>query len=272
MGCAGGDVGVWIAPEPEPLTSEYVSEVVRFRGTSETYSQGCICLRSIGSDKAAWYSQYGNETTRETLKTAWIKEVIGQSTIKVEDATEAQLKALYDEYDVETGKPKKYVPAVGDVVEFEEYLTYGKQRLMVFNHRNQGKCLARKEGWCRLDAINLHTDSMTLIESTDLIGEEPIGIAEALNIAEKYFSTPTFEGTYAERQAAWVKHHGIKKGSKVKVVRVPEDDELKGFGCYCSSWESHVGETTKILSDHGGSYLELGCGHDWPYFVLEPVK
>ena len=81
---------------------------------------------------------------------------------------------------------------------------------------------------------------------------------------------PTFTGTYVERQAQWVKHHGLKVGSKVKVVR----EFKRGEGGFNSSyWDSYkkrdLGNTLKIVKIEKG-YFEVGMSF-YPYFALEPI-
>lgn len=85
---------------------------------------------------------------------------------------------------------------------------------------------------------------------------------------------PIFEGSYEERQAQWIKFHGIKVGSKVKVVRKFNKDE-GGFTKTSNQNKSDaVGDSYAV--DCIGSnviWLETGivCSKGFPYFVLEPI-
>ena len=114
---------------------------------------------------------------------------------------------------------------------------------------------------------------------TDVVPNKRIDIHDAYDIANKYFSTPVFTGTYNKRQAQWVKHHGIKVGSKVKVVRKFEGGE-EGSGCL--SWDSDsrkkkMQDSTGVITEVRKKCVTLDSGSrlytpTFPYFVLEPVK
>ena len=89
-----------------------------------------------------------------------------------------------------------------------------------------------------------------------------------------YFSTPVFTGSYAERQAQWVKHHDIKVGSKVKMVRKFENKE-SGFHFVAGGTTKTVGKTFEVTSFKSSFNDVCICSTDgmyYPYFVLEPVK
>jgi hypothetical protein len=92
--------------------------------------------------------------------------------------------------------------------------------------------------------------------------------------------TPTFTGSYAEKQAQWIEYHGLEVGSKVRVVRKFEDDE---GGSSCCEWNSSIAKGNLqeqvvfirsidkeeiVLTVVKGQYQ--GCG-TFPYFALEPV-
>lgn len=176
-------------PPAEPLTSEYVSEVVWLHNRSFG-DPNRIALRK--DRRVRWYSTHNGDCYDSTSTEKSDFDIIEPSTLSI-DATEDQLKALYNEYDVKTGKKKE----------------------------------------------------------------------------------PTFTGSYAERQAQWVKHHGIKVGSKVKVVRKAKSKE-DGHGLIWSSTKNHyVGSEVTVthIRDYNNEYSSITAeGYDWPYFVLEPVK
>ena len=85
-------------------------------------------------------------------------------------------------------------------------------------------------------------------------------------------------GSYAERQAKWVEFHGIKVGSKVKVVRKFEAGEE---GYLAAGWDSYAGKRdfqgqektiTKIVQTGSKPRIQLKGAWSFPYFALEPVK
>ena len=79
-------------------------------------------------------------------------------------------------------------------------------------------------------------------------------------------------GTYAERQAKWVEFHGLKVGSKVKVIRGYEDDEDGCKAGRCQDGDGFFGDTgtiTSIEARYIGFRGDHSCHH--PYFALEPV-
>lgn len=80
--------------------------------------------------------------------------------------------------------------------------------------------------------------------------------------------------SYAERQAAWVKSHGIAVGSRVRVVREPkEGEQWPGLEWY-SEMSKYVGRIGKVTAVSPFSVsVCLGDTDMWclPYFVLEPV-
>lgn len=83
--------------------------------------------------------------------------------------------------------------------------------------------------------------------------------------------------SYQERQDAWIKEHGIKVGSKVRVLRKVSNDGEDGWDCgWNSSMDDSVGGTLTVCEicnrkeDTRG--LRLADGWWYPYFALEPVK
>jgi len=80
---------------------------------------------------------------------------------------------------------------------------------------------------------------------------------------------------YAERQAAWVKEHGIEVGSKVRVMRAFHTDETILGGDWGVGIRWNVSMASSV-----GRHLTVECvdawvyagDWSWPYFVLEPVK
>lgn len=81
--------------------------------------------------------------------------------------------------------------------------------------------------------------------------------------------------TYAERQAAWVKEHGIKPGSKVRVIREAESKEDGWRNTWERPMSGSVGETLTvalIAPGNNGIQLQENVGFVFPYFVLEPAK
>jgi hypothetical protein len=87
---------------------------------------------------------------------------------------------------------------------------------------------------------------------------------------------PTFTGLYEERQKQWIKRHGLKVGSKVRLVRKFENSE-NGWN-NGSDWEScfekFLGKELTIFAcerlDIVLSTSELGFDY-FPYFALEPA-
>lgn len=79
--------------------------------------------------------------------------------------------------------------------------------------------------------------------------------------------------SYQERQDAWVKEHGIKVGSKVRVLRAAKDHEDGWKDCWLGAMNQAVGEvlTCRVVRTDGCG-LSLSGGLNYPYFVLEPVK
>jgi hypothetical protein len=86
-------------------------------------------------------------------------------------------------------------------------------------------------------------------------------------------AAPTFTGTYAERQAQWIEHHGLKVGSKVRVVRKFDEDE-DGFDGHgwdsCNDKIKAQGQIHEISSIRRGQIKLNQCNY-YPYFALEPA-
>lgn len=92
--------------------------------------------------------------------------------------------------------------------------------------------------------------------------------ADSLELAEATF-TPDPDKSYAENQAAWIKHHGLEVGSEVKVVRKFKDDE---DGYNGSSRDTYIGTVACIALTQGTDGIKLKDSTWFPYFALEPVK
>ena len=169
----------------------------------------------------------------------------------------------------------EYVPSVGDVVKVigdEDH--EGKSfRAIVFVDEDDDLMLASEKKSKSLDrswdyAKKYQRFSMKKIGETSILKGKP-DVDTAVEAAQKYFSTPTFTGSYQERQAQWIKHHGIKVGSKVKVVRKAVDYEGGYDNQYNGDKDKYLGDTI-VISDIHPSYL-IAATWCWPYFVLEPV-
>ena len=79
--------------------------------------------------------------------------------------------------------------------------------------------------------------------------------------------------SYQERQDAWVKEHGIKVGSKVRVLRTAKDREDGWKDSWLSDMNKAVGEVLVCRAVRIDGYgLSLSGGLNYPYFVLDPVK
>jgi transcription antitermination factor NusG len=83
---------------------------------------------------------------------------------------------------------------------------------------------------------------------------------------------PTLTGTYEERQKQWLEYHGLKVGSKVKVVRKFKEDE---DGCDCmesSEKDDAVGSVFTVIEIRE-TYIVVSRLKDncFPYSALEPA-
>ncbi len=167
----------------------------------------------------------------------------------------------------------------GDVVEFE-YRGVICEGMMFINYcESYGVAFEWKDTyiWECTDAI---VGGFRKIGHTEhKVGEGGGSCNDAINTAKAYFS-PTFTGTYAERQEQWIEHHGIKVGSKVKVVRKFEEG---ADGSVCMAWDStqakagKQGRTCYIRTIHNREIVlcsikgeTQGCGI-FPYTALEPA-
>lgn len=85
--------------------------------------------------------------------------------------------------------------------------------------------------------------------------------------------TPDPSQSYAERQKAWVEFHGLKVGSKVKVVRRAEDQEDGWILDWLSNLDLLVG-TEVVIQQIMLATIKLDKAEQGyvPYFVLEPVS
>ncbi|HDZ86391.1 hypothetical protein LCGC14_0619320 [marine sediment metagenome] len=163
-----------------------------------------------------------------------------------------------------------YVPAVGDVVSFEycgkthngvvfddgDSLSLANNQAPDYTYVNTAAFIHSSYGLSKIGYI----DKVIGIKSRYAIAK----------IAKAYFSALT--GTYAEKQAQWIEHHGIKAGDKVKVVRKFEDGENDWTDK--SPHKSHPQVDTEHCIDR---IDDDGIETSWnggrvPYFALEPVK
>lgn len=170
----------------------------------------------------------------------------------------------------------EYVPKVGDVIEFEYEGKTCDGVILNLGVSNPVAVLSKFNcptyGWnprIFLDMLNVRKTGVC-----DSIPDTAIELSEARDIFRAYQAQPTFTGTYAERQAQWVKHYGVKVGTKVKVVREAIKKEDGWDGIWPNPMNRLVGDTLDVLyiGLREGQGIELNCvGVDWwfPYFVLE---
>lgn len=167
----------------------------------------------------------------------------------------------------------KYEPQVGDVVEFElkstggiyqgiVFLDYGPHNGVAF--KLDGKGDYNGYDWTRISRCEN-------VRKIGHIQHDGNSINDAKRTAKAYFSTPTFTGSYKERQKQWIEHHGLKVGDKVKVVRKFKDNE---DGYYGSSRDHTVGKTGSIqfINRSGGFFVDGDVDTFIPYFALKSVK
>ncbi len=152
-------------------------------------------------------------------------------------------------------KPEaEYVPAVGDVVE-------------ILNNR----------GGAPESTIGTKSKVSSIYNGGAILASKWSYSNGSLKLLERPTPQPEFTGTYAERQAQWVEHHGLKVGDKVKVVRKFESSE---DGVCSGAWSYVPDKATMQQQDVeivyiGYGYINLrspkGSVWSFPYFVLEPV-
>jgi hypothetical protein len=203
-------------------------------------------------------------------------KVVGDSNLRYDSLTLADCMALYDQYDIETGQSKSYTPQVGDVVEFRGYTGLIKKGIVFkANWGFYKNCdgIVYGYGWDKLEDCR----EIKKIGHTNCLDGFQDDSRRTYDTTKQYFSTPTFAGTYAERQQQWIDYHGVKVGDKVKAVRKTEEYQ---DGSLCGAWNSGVtkanmfGETCTIRGFQDRC-VEVQGDVDWfgyPYFALEPVK
>jgi hypothetical protein len=152
----------------------------------------------------------------------------------------------------------KYIPKAGDVVEFEFNSNLCKG--LIFIHAiDAGKPISIAYDGSASEVK--HVNNIRKIGYTDVSGIKDY--QNARKCLDKYFSEPTFTGTYEERQKQWIKHHGLitgkKIGSKVRVVK----------SCKGSTPLKGVYRIEEVHSDG----IETTWNHDHlPYTVFDIVK
>lgn len=174
-----------------------------------------------------------------------------------------------------------YTPQVGDVVEWVE--AGRKRRGMVFTDDYGTDSLITEDGpygMCQTRwGTAFGTKTLRRIGHVDNVPNEAVNHEGAKSLYKAYLigkkKQPTFTGTYAERQAQWVKHHGLKAGDEVMVVRKFVNDE-DGYNGHSHEGKD-IGITIKIYHFQGRDGIKTLdytlSGKQWfPYFVLEPVK
>jgi hypothetical protein len=171
---------------------------------------------------------------------------------------------------------KPYVPAVGDVVEFEyryscndglcKGLTFASGDSVWVWHNGEG------DVHCG-NVSDRGKKNFRKIGSSEITPSTSRDESEA--IAKAYFATkadPVFEGTYAQRQAQAVKHYGWVVGSKVKVVRAYSTDE-DGYNGMGHNSKGHTGNIEVVQGRDGIKLDTMNDSNSWfPYFALEPVQ
>lgn len=166
-------------------------------------------------------------------------------------------------------RPAKYEPAVGDVVEVE---WKGKWYRGICFNDGEFRVISVMSDWedgCWRQGM-AEGYKMRYIKKTTAMPDSPISHNRAKDIAKAYFSAK--DAPYADRQAQWVKKHGIKVESKVKVVRKFEDHEdgFDGMGWdYFSNKGALQGKVVKVTGISSGNITLKG--NFYPYFALEPA-
>lgn len=176
-----------------------------------------------------------------------------------------------------------YTPQVGDVSSVVWFKLNGAGRLgLASESENVVKWWSPVDGMCR----GSFDPGDTIVGVSDIkVDDVTEKQLEALSdqydalTGKKKQPEPEFPATYAERQAQWVAHHGLKVGDKVRVVRKFEDDE---GGCISVKWDFN--QSKAAMQDKECEIHEIKDKRirlwtknnadwwDFPYFVLEPVK
>ncbi len=98
-----------------------------------------------------------------------------------------------------------------------------------------------------------------------------VDMSDGSLIAIPYFALEVInEPTYEERQAEWIKKHNLKEGDKVKILRTAKGGE-DGWN---NSWTESMSRMVGRVFTYDRAYqsgINLSCGYNWPYFVLEVV-
>lgn len=209
------------------------------------------------------------------------KRLIGKQGVVI-DVRAASLNVSFSDeacdwgFLTEDARPAEYEPAVGDVVEFDGdfdcnagtkkckgiiFMWGGSLYMWNDYHKTVSQTQVKSIHIKNIEKIG-HIDIVTEFTSYD----------EAFKIAKAYFSEPDKDAPYADRQAAWVKKHGIKVGSKVKVVRKFEDNEGGFAGGRWDIFGWKAGQQGQVLPVYK---IENDCiwfdKGKYPYFALEPV-
>jgi hypothetical protein len=183
-------------------------------------------------------------------------------------------------FTIDVEESPDYIPAVGDVVEFEWNGDY--QKGLIYQSDDYSKELAVVHGedsftmYCRVSYE--HFSNFRKVGYAESVPSDSLSYDIVIAIAKAYFAQPTFTGSYAERQAQWIEHHGLKVGDKVKVVRKFKGQEDGYSQC---GWDFNAGKaemmgkecTIGIISSNDIELIhDDNCGWYFPYFALEPVK
>lgn len=220
---------------------------------------------AIGKD-----SHVGYHVDGETIKPVFAKDFYKDPTPSEAAAKLAEVSSLTTEY----------VPKAGDVVEFNTAARSGLRcvGLVITDDRIiwetkgvvSGARNAHDLMWNDIESVFMTSPlKINTLESCD-------NFKEAEGLLVKYFAQPTFEGTYKQRQAQWVKHYGVKVGTKVKVVRKPTPEEMAEDTRVCGYWGDKSYSIGKILKVRRLGFdwcmcLENGTKDAFPYYTLEVV-
>ncbi len=165
---------------------------------------------------------------------------------------------------------------LGDVVECEWEGKSGKG--IVFNHDNGELCITDYGDFGKWVVRVRKAENITKIGHASVMPTKKMYYREANEFAKAYFSTPTFTGTYAERQEQWIEHHGIKVGSKVKVVRKFDtgDDGWKHTRFDFNTEKEKMQGTVCYINNIAHDFINIkvrknGTPYSFPYFALEPA-